>query len=79
MSRLPLVAMAVTRPGCSICSKTMMSLHGTNGLIDEETGKEQIELFQKPLFQTFGMFVGMCLCESCGCFVLLPLTSHLYP
>lgn len=37
-----------------------MSLHGTNGLIDEETGKEQIELFQKPLFQTFGMFVGMC-------------------
>lgn len=45
--------------GCSICSKTMMSLHGTNGSLDEH-GMPQIELFQKPLFQTFGMFVGMC-------------------
>jgi drug/metabolite transporter (DMT)-like permease len=37
---------------CSICSKTMMSLHGIG--IDGD-----IELFEKPIFQTFGMFVGM--------------------
>ena len=35
-----------------------MSLHGTNGSLDEN-GMPQIEMFQKPLFQTFGMFVGM--------------------
>lgn len=45
--------------GCSICSKTMMGLHGTNGTFDDETGEPTIEIFQKPLFQTFGMFVGM--------------------
>ncbi|KAL7532385.1 hypothetical protein ACHAXR_004596 [Thalassiosira sp. AJA248-18] len=45
--------------GCSICSKTMMGLHGTNGTIDEATGEPVMEAFQKPLFQTFGMFVGM--------------------
>jgi multidrug transporter EmrE-like cation transporter len=44
--------------GCSICSKTMMSLRGTNGTLDGN-GLPQVELFQKPLFQTFGMFVGM--------------------
>jgi len=44
--------------GCSICSKTMMNLHGTNGTFDED-GEPVIESFQKPLFQTFGMFVGM--------------------
>eukprot|EP00573_Skeletonema_grethae_P002975 CAMPEP_0201687188 /NCGR_PEP_ID=MMETSP0578-20130828/1351_1 /ASSEMBLY_ACC=CAM_ASM_000663 /TAXON_ID=267565 /ORGANISM="Skeletonema grethea, Strain CCMP 1804" /LENGTH=471 /DNA_ID=CAMNT_0048171321 /DNA_START=110 /DNA_END=1525 /DNA_ORIENTATION=- len=44
--------------GCSICSKTMMGLHGTNGTLDEY-GMPTVELFQKPLFQTFGMFVGM--------------------
>lgn len=38
---------------CSLCSKIMMQLHGIG--ID---GTE--EVFQKPLFQTFGMFVGMC-------------------
>ncbi len=37
----------------SICSKTMMSMSGTNG------GTDGIEPFSKPLFQTFGMFVGM--------------------
>ena len=45
--------------GCSICSKTMMNLHGTNGTIDEKTGELNQEIFTKPLFQTFGMFVGM--------------------
>lgn len=38
---------------CSICSKTMMQLRG-EGITGE------IESFEKPLFQTFGMFVGMC-------------------
>jgi hypothetical protein len=37
---------------CSICSKTMMQLHG-EGI----TGTT--EIFTKPLFQTMGMFVGM--------------------
>ena len=37
---------------CSICSKTMMELRG-EGITGEE------EVFQKPIFQTFGMFVGM--------------------
>ena len=37
---------------CSICSKLMMQIHGINS-----TGEEQI--FGKPIFQTFGMFVGM--------------------
>lgn len=45
--------------GCSICSKTMMGLTGTNGAVDEYTGEPVYESFQKPLFQTFGMFVGM--------------------
>mmetsp|Transcript_29262 Transcript_29262/g.58392 ORF Transcript_29262/g.58392 Transcript_29262/m.58392 type:complete len:474 (+) Transcript_29262:125-1546(+) len=45
---------------CSICSKTMMSLHGTNGTYDDD-GEPEMELFQKPLFQTFGMFIGMLL------------------
>ena len=44
--------------GCSICSKTMMNLHGTNGTFTDD-GEPVIEAFQKPLFQTFGMFVGM--------------------
>lgn len=35
-----------------------MGLHGTNGTLDDE-GEPVMELFQKPLFQTFGMFVGM--------------------
>lgn len=46
--------------GCSICSKTMMSLTGTNGTFEED-GSPHMESFQKPLFQTFGMFVGMLL------------------
>mmetsp|Transcript_36811 Transcript_36811/g.79462 ORF Transcript_36811/g.79462 Transcript_36811/m.79462 type:complete len:488 (-) Transcript_36811:177-1640(-) len=48
--------------GCSICSKTMMNLHGTNGdVILDSNGDEHyvMEPFTKPLFQTFGMFVGM--------------------
>ena len=42
----------------SICSKTMMSMSGTNGTTTDDGG-DSIESFQKPLFQTFGMFVGM--------------------
>jgi drug/metabolite transporter (DMT)-like permease len=38
--------------GCSICSKTMMQM--------SSVGKSgHIEPFSKPIFQTFGMFVGM--------------------
>ena len=37
---------------CSICSKTMMELRSV-GITGE------VEIFQKPIFQTFGMFVGM--------------------
>jgi len=36
----------------------MMGLHGWNGTLDEN-GMPTVEPFQKPLFQTFGMFVGM--------------------
>ncbi|KAL3945357.1 MAG: hypothetical protein SGBAC_000562 [Bacillariaceae sp.] len=46
------LAAIVCGTGCSICSKTMMELRGT-GITGEE------EVFQKPIFQTFGMFVGM--------------------
>lgn len=42
----------ITGTACSICSKTMMELHGI-GIDGDE------EMFTKPLFQTFGMFVGM--------------------
>lgn len=37
---------------CSICSKMMMQMHGI------ALGGES-EIFGKPIFQTFGMFVGM--------------------
>lgn len=37
---------------CSIMSKNMMNLRG-EGITGE------IELFEKPIFQTFGMFLGM--------------------
>lgn len=37
---------------CSIMSKNMMGLHGKG--IDGD-----IEVFEKPIFQTFGMFLGM--------------------
>jgi len=36
-----------------------MNLYGTNGTINEDTGELNEEIFTKPLFQTFGMFVGM--------------------
>lgn len=42
----------VTGTACSICSKTMMQLSGV-GMTGE------VESFTKPLFQTFGMFIGM--------------------
>jgi hypothetical protein len=48
------VAALVCGTACSISSKTMMQMHST-GI----SGKE--EIFAKPLFQTFGMFVGMLL------------------
>ena len=45
----------------SICSKTMMSMSGTNGTTTPDGGGVVfvVEPFSKPLFQTFGMFVGM--------------------
>ena len=46
------IAAIVAGTACSICSKTMMQLHGV-GLTGE------VEQFSKPIFQTFGMFVGM--------------------
>jgi hypothetical protein len=46
------LAAIVTGTACSICSKTMMELHG-NGITGD------MERFTKPLFQTFGMFIGM--------------------
>lgn len=52
--RLVFGAAIVTGTICSLCSKTMMQLTST-GI----TGKE--EIFEKPLFQTLGMFVGMML------------------
>lgn len=46
------LAAIITGTACSICSKTMMQLHsiGMDGNVEE---------FSKPIFQTFGMFVGM--------------------
>jgi len=46
------LAAIVTGTACSICSKTMMQLHSVG--IDGN-----VEQFSKPIFQTFGMFVGM--------------------
>ena len=46
------IAAIVTGTMCSICSKTMMQLRGP-GITGE------IETFSNPIFQTFGMFVGM--------------------
>jgi hypothetical protein len=46
------IAAIVAGTACSICSKTMMELKSI-GITGEE------EVFTKPLFQTFGMFVGM--------------------
>jgi hypothetical protein len=46
------LAAIVAGTACSILSKTMMGLQAT-GL----TG--QVETFEKPIFQTFGMFLGM--------------------
>jgi drug/metabolite transporter (DMT)-like permease len=46
------LAAIVSGTACSICSKTMMELHsvGLDGAVEQ---------FSKPIFQTFGMFVGM--------------------
>ena len=46
------LAAIITGTACSICSKTMMELQGV-GITGE------VEVFEKPIFQTFGMFVGM--------------------
>lgn len=43
----------VAGTACSICSKTMMQMHGTDIYGNENA------MFTKPIFQTFGMFVGM--------------------
>lgn len=45
-------AAIVSGTACSLCSKLMMELHSVG--ISGETEK-----FAKPIFQTFGMFVGM--------------------
>lgn len=47
------IAAIVCGTACSICSKSMMELTSI-GMTGE------VERFNKPLFQTFGMFVGMC-------------------
>lgn len=60
---LVFIAAIVCGTACSICSKTMMGLHG-EGMTGEW------ELFSKPIFQTFGMFVGM-LFGLVGHFVVL--------
>ncbi|KAI2502080.1 hypothetical protein MHU86_12399 [Fragilaria crotonensis] len=52
LEMLIFLAAIVTGTACSICSKTMMSLTGI-GL------EGDVESFSKPIFQTFGMFVGM--------------------
>jgi len=62
---------------CSILSKTMMEMHGVGA-----TG--QVEKFEKPLFQTFGMFVGMVLGLAMHYFVLafripFPGYNHVLP
>lgn len=49
---LVFIAALVFGTMCSIMSKNMMGLHG-EGLTGER------ELFEKPIFQTFGMFLGM--------------------
>jgi hypothetical protein len=54
MERCLFGAAVVTGTLCSLCSKTMMQLTST-GITGE------IEVFEKPLFQTLGMFVGMML------------------
>jgi len=46
------LAAIISGTACSICSKTMMQLHGVG--IDGT-----VEQFSKPIFQTFGMFIGM--------------------
>lgn len=52
MELLIFLAAIVSGTACSICSKTMMQLHGVG------IGGD-VEQFSKPIFQTFGMFVGM--------------------
>ena len=49
---LVFIAAIVSGTICSIMSKNMMSLKG-EGMTGE------IETFEKPIFQTFGMFLGM--------------------
>jgi drug/metabolite transporter (DMT)-like permease len=51
---LVFIAAIICGTACSILSKTMMQLQGEG--ITGET-----EVFQKPIFQTIGMFFGMCL------------------
>lgn len=50
--QLIFVAAIASGTACSICSKVMMQISG-EGITGE------IEVFGKPIFQTFGMFVGM--------------------
>mmetsp|Transcript_38272 Transcript_38272/g.42323 ORF Transcript_38272/g.42323 Transcript_38272/m.42323 type:complete len:466 (+) Transcript_38272:61-1458(+) len=42
----------LTGSACSICSKVMMDMYGIGY-------SGEVEKFSKPIFQTFGMFVGM--------------------
>lgn len=60
---------------CSICSKVMMDMHGI-GMTGE------VEAFSKPIFQTFGMFVGMTFGIAMHFFVLffrLPFPGYNHP
>jgi hypothetical protein len=61
---LVFIAAIISGTICSIMSKNMMSLHG-EGITGE------IELFEKPIFQTFGMFLGMLFGLIMHFFVLL--------
>jgi len=75
MELLIFLAAIVSGTACSICSKTMMDLHGVG-----MTGAT--EPFSKPLFQTFGMFVGMLFGLAMHCAVVffrLPFPGYNHP
>jgi hypothetical protein len=69
---LVFIAAIVFGTMCSILSKTMMGLHGQG-----KTG--QLEQFEKPIFQTFGMFLGMCfglVMHLVVCWLRLPFPGY---
>jgi len=65
----------ITGSACSICSKVMMDMHGI-GI------KGEREKFSKPIFQTFGMFVGMTFGILMHCAVVtwrIPFPGYTHP